>query len=1042
MKLRMPSLKAFAIALTGLIVVFLAFCKFALPRIIHSQAVSHIAEKSGHRLSFDRPEIGLSDLRMVLPNLRLEDPQGRPLLAFSALEVDLSASSLVRRAFVFDAIRLTEPKATLELLPGGRLNWSPLIEALKDKEEKPDSPLPRLDIQRLVLSDGQLDFSDKASAFDTQINDLDLELTDISTLLDEKGRYSVDARTDFGAHLLWQGQVALNPPAMSGHVSIDGVDLARFAPYLKDRLPVRPPTGMAAVATDYLLGFTAGKLSLVLDNASAQVRNLRLQSPQGPMVTVERIDAEKGSFDLGRERLSLGSLSAGGSAFAMPQAGAAVTLVQLGEFGIEDVQADLASRNTAIGRIALKGGSLKMTRDAHGRFDLVEALTRALPQPANGPKAQQDQAPAAAPWHVKAGKLQLSGFSVELRDEGIAPAVNLALDDLKLAIDHPGDDLTVPLPVEASFRVRSGGSFEARGKVVPAGPAADLELKLVDLALKPAQPYLASVAKLTVADGQLSVQGDASYDKRGPRFKGGFAVRNLRLNETGTGSPFLTWRSLSSRNLAVTATTADLSDLVVNGLDTSLHIARDKTVNMSRIIRQPDEAVPAKPAVPGAPKAGKSAQAFVVNIHRLRMINGELDFVDESLALPFGTRIHRLRGAINGISSRPGGVGRLELEGQVDDYGLARAVGQINLFDPADFTDVKVAFQNVEMNRLTPYSATFAGRKINSGKLSMQLEYKFNKRQLAGDNQIVMDRLVLGERVESPQARDLPLDLAIAILEDSSGRIDLGLPVSGSLDDPQFSYGGIIWKAFLNVLGKIASAPFRSLGALFGGGENLDNIAFEPGRTRLTPPEREKQVRLAEVLNRRPALALTVSGVYADTDRVALQDRQLRRTVAERAGIRLEDKEDPGPLSTGDPKIRSALEKLYADRLGGGELSALKEGFRKANPGQLEEGAAGKMVSRLTGVFREKRSLSDAEVEQLKGTDFHGLLYQRLRNQERIGEERLQALARARAEHFVEGLKAAGVAPERLAQGAPEKTDATGRDVPVKLGLGKVAAPK
>lgn len=1040
MRIRMPSLKTLAIALAGLIVAFLAFCKFALPRVIQSQAQSYIAEKSGHHLTFDQPEIQLLELGVRVPNFRLEDPQGHLLLAFNDLYVDLSASSLTKRALVFDAIRLVEPRATVELLAGGALNWSPLLAALKGKEEKPDASLPRLSIRSLALSDGQLDFSDRPSAFTTHVEHLDLELNDVSTLLDDKGHYSIDARTAFGAHLLWQGQVALSPLAVDGHVSVDGVDLARLSPYLKDRLALQPPSGMASVATDYRVSFVAGQLALALDNASASVKDLELRSPEGPMVTIESIAARKGSFDLGRESLAFGEVSIGNSAFAVPRSGATMKLVQLGKIGIDDVRADLANRNATVGRIALRDGLLESTRDARGRVDLVEAMAKFLPPPAVGATAQPGGFPAAAPWHFKAGKVELSGLSAKLRDEGFSPALNLALDDASVAIDHPSDDLTLPLPVDMRVRVRSGGTIQASGQIVPAEPAVDLKLTIDDLALKPAQPFLASVAKLTLAAGKVSVLGDLSYGKSGPAFKGGFAVRNLRLNESGTGSPFLIWRSLSSRNLAATSSRVDLSDLVVDGLDTSLHIAKDKTVNISRIVRQPDGAAPAKPAAPSQTKAGQAPRPFLVNIHRLRMVNGELDFADESLALPFGTRIHHLRGAINGLSSRPGGFGQLELEGQVDDYGLARAVGQIDLFNPADFTDVKVAFQNVEMSRLTPYSATFAGRRINSGKLSLQLEYKFNKRQLEADNQIIMDRLVLGERIESPEARNLPLDLAIAILEDSDGRIDLGLPVSGSLDDPQFSYGGIIWKAILNVLGKIATAPFRALASLFGGTEGLDNIAFEPGRTHLTPPEREKQVHLAGMLNKRPALALTVTGVYADADRVALQDRQLRHALADRAGIRLEEKEDPGPLSTGDPKVRSALEKLFADRLGSGELAALKEGFRAANPGQLEEGVAGKMVSRLTGLFRDKRTLSGDEIEQLKGTDFHGILYQRLRDREPIGDDKLQALAEARAGHVIEGLVAAGVAPGRLVRGAPEKVDAAGRDVPVKLGLGTAAS--
>jgi hypothetical protein len=354
------------------------------------------------------------------------------------------------------------------------------------------------------------------------------------------------------------------------------------------------------------------------------------------------------------------------------------------------------------------------------------------------------------------------------------------------------------------------------------------------------------------------------------------------------------------------------------------------------------------------------------------------------------------------------------------------------------------------MTRLTPYSATFAGRKIDSGKLSLDLEYKIRKRQLAGENQIVMEKLTLGERVDSPDAKSLPLDLAIAILQDSDGRIDLGLPVSGSMDDPHFSYGGIIWKAILNVFGKIATAPFRMLGALFGGsGEKFESIIFESGNAHLMPPEREKLVQLAGVLNKRPGLSLKLHGVYADSDRVSLQDLQLRRTLAEQTDEHAErqDKKvkdgkerDPGPLTTQSPKVQEALESLFSERIGSSELAALKEGFRKANPGQLEEGASGKMMSRLSGLFREKKTLSEQEMVQMKGGDFYIILFERLRDQETVTDAQLQALGKARGENIAAALKTAGTPVDRLTVAAPEKIDSTGRNIPVKLELG--AAPK
>jgi len=299
-----------------------------------------------------------------------------------------------------------------------------------------------------------------------------------------------------------------------------------------------------------------------------------------------------------------------------------------------------------------------------------------------------------------------------------------------------------------------------------------------------------------------------------------------------------------------------------------------------------------------------------------------------------------------------------------------------------------------------------------------------------------MDQLTLGEKVASPEARDLPLDLAIGILQDSDGRIELGLPISGSLDDPSFSYGGIVWQAIANVLSKIATAPFHALGALFGGDEKFENIAFGAGNAQLTPPEREKLVRLAEVLAKRPALSISVHGVYADTDRVALQDMQLRRTVAGMSGQHLEAGEDPGPVSTRQPKVQKALESLFSDSLGGAELAAFKEGFRRANPGKLEESTAGKLMSGLTGLFREKRILNEQEVAGLKGADFYAVLFERLRDRIMVDDKQLQALAGARGDATAAALKEAGVSADRLSVLAAEKVAANGRDVPVKLVLG------
>lgn len=1026
MSIRMPSARTLALSLAGLVAAWLLFAWLALPRILQSQAEQFVAERTGHRLAIARVTFHPLQWQLRVSDLRLATPDGKPLFAFKALLVDLSSESLVRRTFLFDAVRLEAPHGTVVLHADGGLNWSAFLAALQDQDKEPVAAPPRLLIRHFQLAGGRLDFSDERIGFATHAAPLDLELTDLSTLPDRTGRYEVFARTGVGAQVLWHGEATLRPLAASGSVSVDALDLARLAPYLRETLPLSRPAGMAAATLDYRAAYADGRFTLVADLPSVKLEGLGfVLGAAGPALAVDRVEGRGGRYDLATGRLTLGSLALAGLRAELPRPGFEAVPLDLGTLEVRDTTVDLPGRSLAVARVTLADGRLQALRDAKGRIDLAEALAAATPPTAVAPAAPAEA--AAAPWHYRVDSVELSGFAAALRDQGVSPAAELALQDLAVTVTGVSDDLAAPLPVRAAFTVKSGGRFEAEGQAVPAAPSAQLHVRLADLALKAAQPYLTPVARLSLAGGQLSVDGRASYDDQGARFAGGFRLAGLRLDETDTGKRFLAWKSLASRDVTATPARVDIGELVLDGLDTTLIVNRDKSVNVARIFND-------RPAEAPAAAAKSDATPFVANVGRLTLKDGGMDFADLSLALPFGTRIDKLHGAIEGLSSRPGAPGQVELEGQVDDYGLARAVGQLDLFDPTAFMDLKVVFRNVEMTRLTPYSATFAGRRIDSGKLSLDLEYKIKDRRLAGDNQVIMDRLVLGARVESPEAKDLPLDLAIAILQDSEGRIDLGLPVSGSLDDPQFSYGAIVWKAIRNLLVKIVTAPFR---ALFGsGGEKLEHVAFEPGEAQLTPPEQEKLARLAAMLAKRPLLTLTVHGVYAEADRAALQDRQLRRAVAAGLGRKVEGEADPGPIATGDAKVQAALEDLYAERVGGAELAALKDGFRKANPGQLPQSTAGKVLSRLSGLFRDQRPLGEAEVAQLQGADFHALLFERLRAREEVPDARLTALAGLRGEGVAAALAAAGADTKRVSVAAPEQGEVKDGEVPVKLGVG------
>ena len=985
MRLRLPSRRVFGIVAA----IVLAICLvawLAVPAIVQSQAQAFIAEKTGHRLTMDRPDFNPFILALTLHNVSLQEPDGKPLLAFRELVVNVSATSLVRAAVVLDVIRLDGLRATVAELRGDRLNWSALLDALKGKDAPPakSTGLPRIDINLLSISDGQIDVADRRADPERaiSIDPIDIELENLSTLPNDQGRYEITASTGFAERIQWHGDVTLNPLAVTGQLSIGGIALQKLAGLLKLPPGLALPEGVASLATHYQIVRAEDRIDVTLDQFTARLAGLKLrgQDTPEPVLALDLIEARGGKFDLRQRRVEVGS-------------------------------------------IALTGGGLNIVRAGSGRLNLQELLQSPPAEPAA--EAGTKTGPATAPWHYRVGRVALTKFRTEFRDQGVSPAAELVMQDIDIAVDGISDDRKAAWPVRASLRARDGGNLLVEGKIVAGEPLVDLRVKLTELALRPVQPYLGAATTLKIADGQLGGEGRLIYNAKGTDYQGSFALRNLALNEGEHDNAFLRWKVLSTRKLAVSTSRLAIADLVLDGVSTRLLINADKSTNLSGLMRKPSADATARTESPAKP--------YEVAIDRLRITNSQLEFADNSLAMPFGTHINNLRGSLDGLGTARGAPGQIELDGEVDDYGLVRATGEIDLFKPTDYADIKVIFRNVEMTRLTPYAATFAGRRVESGKLSLDLEYKVIKRQLSGDNLVKIDTLILGERVESPQATDLPLDLAIAILQDSDGRIDLGLPVSGNLDDPEFSYGQIVWKAFVNVIGKIVTSPFRALGSLFDGEEGMDGVVFEAGQAGLTAPERQKLSKIAGALDKRPKLALDIHGVFAEADRQALQDLQLRRVLAARLDRPVDDESDPGPMATDEPKVQAALETLFAERFGGAELAAMREGFRQANPDRAGEVGKDKMLSRLAGLFREQRTLGERELAQLKDADLHTVLYARLRAKEAVTDERLQALAKARGEAALAVLKAAAAPADRVTLLDIERVEVEGTEVPLKL---------
>jgi uncharacterized protein involved in outer membrane biogenesis len=736
-------------------------------------------------------------------------------------------------------------------------------------------------------------------------------------------------------------------------------------------------------------------------------------------------------------------------------------------FFVQGGEMSLGARTVFIDRVGLSDGRLKVSRERDGKLNLETLFALKNPVPADK-KPQSAPGDKASSWQYTVKDFELSGFHSALFDRGANDRQPLyQIQGLRVGItDIDGHS---PMGVKLGFDVAQGGKVMLQGRIDPAAPSVDATIKVADLPLSPLQPYLEPYITLALQSAFVSTEGTFQYGvpKSGSKivYDGSFSLDKLSLSNPGSTETFLGWAALQVPNIKLYVAPNNLliEEVKLKKLLGQLIIAEDQTVNLSKILKPKPTKQALSPALPpeppkkgtssgnAAPKAPiqeqgeQSGDSFPFRIGKVRVEDGNVVFADLSLKPKFMTRIHSLRGMVSGLASSGDSLAGIELDGGVDQYGAVRVMGTLDFQNIKRSSDISLVFKNIELTSITPYSGKFAGRRIKSGKLSMNLDYKIQNNQMKGDNKIIVDNLELGEHVNSPEAVNLPLDLAVALLKDASGKIDIGLPVSGDLNDPQFRLGPLIWKVFTNLITKAVTAPFRALGSLFGGAsETFDAVVFDFGKAELQPPEKEKLKKLSDVLQQRPQLQLVVQGRYSpETDGLEFKQASVRHAVGLRSGEKFTPGDDPGPLDLGDATVRQAMEKLFEERFGTPALSELnrgvKEGTIKARPADLSTSKKGKTgkkslfekIVQGAKLYKLVPGVKSPEQSELLAAE----IYARLVESEPVSEQALRQLAERRAESVVTELeKNDGLPPHRITTKDPESLE-NDEGLSVKLSL-------
>lgn len=588
---------------------------------------------------------------------------------------------------------------------------------------------------------------------------------------------------------------------------------------------------------------------------------------------------------------------------------------------------------------------------------------------ADASRQEGEQAQAGDPAAAFAvGKLLVDHGEVDLADQGTTPPARAGVRELHVELSGIDSRNGTLMPLNVTGNLAEGGRFEVQGKL-GLFPAISFKgsAHTHEVPLSLAQPYAQRAARVLIDGGvidsniKIDLQAEKPVDLAGQ-----VSVSGLDLKDAIEKAPLLGWDKLDVDQFDLDTDGLKISRLDITGLTARVIVLPDRSTNLS-VLRVEDKGPPA-PA-----DAVASAPGLAVSIGGIRIEGGDLAFSDLSLPLPFATRISKLSGTVSALATGSTEPANVHLEGQVDEYGLARIDGALDLLDPMRHMDLALNFRNLLMSSLTPYSIQFAGYKIDEGRLETNLQYSIDAGQLQAQNSLVISDLKLGEKVEQPGAANLPLALAVALLKDANGVIDIDVPVSGDVNDPEFKVGGVIRKALAGVITKVVGAPFRLLGKLIGiQSEDFGEFQFLAGRSDLTPPEMEKVTQLEKALAKRPQLVIEIGGVSDPAvDKPALQAARLSARLLkgiENAEGRLDD-----TMLLND-QVLTAMESLFGERFPDQPLAALKEKHTVA-PADNADGAA--VLDRLA-----------------YATD----LRERLRAAEPISEQDLADLAQARAE--------------------------------------------
>ncbi|HJV27803.1 MAG TPA: DUF748 domain-containing protein [Aromatoleum sp.] len=811
-------------------------------------------------LSFAEPQTGEPAVALKgtagLADFQLQDDVGKQLLKLPSLTVTLVDVQPLAGKIHVGEVSMPGAEIDLARLDDGRLNFQRILPT--PATESPNAPKPAAPsaakpepvflLDRFALSGATLRIEDAGTGsvpFRTELRDLSVEIKNLANAPNAVTDISAAFVTDTGERLTHEAKLKVAAREIEGKVVAEGFGVGRYLPYYADQIP------------------------------GGEIRNGQLDANISYAAKAAGDDV---SFSAKAESIALRDFEIG----LRGQKGA---LAKIPRLTVSDVVVNPAEHTLGIGTIESTGTVINGVRDKNGQFDALRVLgdkpaaatvpAKAQPKAVAKASAKAAPAPVAPVWSLALNRLALNNWSIRFEDRTQGTPIVMQAEEFKLTADGISTAKGATTRIDLATRVNKRGRIGITGGIGLDPLKGDLRLDLRSVDLLPLQPYVAEAVNIAISRGQITTRGALAFDQKRDgaikaSFKGDIGVDDFASIDKLQATDFVRLRRLAVTGIDLRTEPPALAvgEISLNDFYTRLILDEKGRLNLREIRAQGDGDKTAPPMSPAA-AASPPAQATVppppepvmpIAIGKIAIQKGNIAFSDRFIRPNYDANLTGMEGELTGLSSDPSTIAKLDLRGKVDNSAPVTVAGELNPFRQDRYLKIAASVKDFELTGISAYSGKYVGYGIAKGKLSADLNYRIEDRKLTATNRVFLDQLTFGDEVESPDALKVPVRLAVSLLKNSRGEIDLSVPIGGSLDDPEFSVAGIVFKAFINLIGKAITSPFSLLGSMFGGGEELSYIDYAPGRANLEKAATDKIANLAHALSDRPAVKLEITG--------------------------------------------------------------------------------------------------------------------------------------------------------------------------------------